>query len=485
MTLKIDGRTRVYGVIANPVEHSMSPLLQNMYAERSGQNFQYVPFKVQKEDVEAAVRGAFALNVQGMNVTVPHKQAVMEYLTDIDETAAAIGAVNTLVRTETGYKGYNTDVPGLLRAMTEVGIRIKGRACIILGAGGAAKAAAYMLAKEGAEKIYLLNRSLERAIDLAAYVNGLFEKQIVYPLALSNYGKIPKGKYLAIQTTSVGMYPHTEAAPIEDAAFYEYIEDAVDAVYTPAKTRFMQLVENAGGYAVNGLSMLLYQGVISFELWNPGVTVADETILEARETINGILSENRARQEREREAKKQKDAGLENLILIGFMGAGKTSVGGFLAEQQGLPMVDVDRLIEISSGMSVSDIFEKKGEAEFRRRETQMLLRLLDTDTVVPQKTVISVGGGLPLREENRELLKKLGTVVFLKVSPESVAERLKGDTTRPLLQGEKARQKVAELMMQREPYYTQAAHFAVETDGKDLSQIACEIALLINGQRD
>ena len=144
----MDGKTKICGIIANPVEHSMSPLLQNHYAKRTGVNLAYVPYKVKEENLQSAVEGAYALNILGLNVTVPHKQTVMKYLKDIDETAADIGAVNTLVRMEGGYKGYNTDVPGLLRSIQEEGIVIKDRACILIGAGGAGKAAAYMMSKE-------------------------------------------------------------------------------------------------------------------------------------------------------------------------------------------------------------------------------------------------------------------------------------------------------------------------------------------------
>lgn len=283
----MDGKTKVCGIIANPVEHSMSPLLQNLYAERTGVNMAYVPFKVKEEEVEAAVKGAHSLNILGLNVTVPHKQSVMKYLSDIDETAAAIGAVNTLVRTEEGYKGYNSDVPGLLRAIKEAGFRIEGRDCILIGAGGAANAAAYLMLKEKAGTIYLLNRNENRAKDLAARINAAGGH--VIPLALSEYGKIPKGLYFAVQSTSVGMDPDLDSAAIEDPAFYENIAEAVDMVYTPAETKFMKLVRKSGGLAVNGLNMLLYQGVVSYELWNPGVTVDRETIDEAREKINELL----------------------------------------------------------------------------------------------------------------------------------------------------------------------------------------------------
>ena len=173
--MTISGKTMVCGILAYPVEHSMSPVLQNLYAERTGVDMAYVPFKVkpEPEEIEAALKGAHALNVRGLNVTVPHKQAVMPFLKEIDEGARVIGAVNTLVWREDGYAGYNTDAAGILRAMKEEGIVIKDSACILIGAGGAAKAAGYVLVKNGARVIYILNRSLERAKELAQELNLL------------------------------------------------------------------------------------------------------------------------------------------------------------------------------------------------------------------------------------------------------------------------------------------------------------------------
>lgn len=285
----MDGRTKVYGIIANPVEHSMSPVLQNLYGEQTGADLVYVPFKVKEEELQKAVEGAFALNVQGMNVTVPHKQAVMQYLAGIDAAAADIGAVNTLVRTESGYMGYNTDVPGLLRAVREEGIVMRGRRCIVLGAGGAARAASYMLAGEGAEEIWILNRSVDRARALAGWLNRLTGKDMAKPLSLSDYARIPGNGCFAIQSTSVGMHPKTEDAPIEAPDFYEKISEAYDCIYTPAETKFMKYVKAAGGRAVNGLNMLLYQGAASFELWNPGIRVEAAAVEAARRRIQQFL----------------------------------------------------------------------------------------------------------------------------------------------------------------------------------------------------
>ena len=218
----ISGKSKVCGVMAYPVEHSMSPLMHNYYSEKTGTDLVYVPFKVEPGRVEEAVKGAYALNFTGMNVTVPHKQEVMKYLVDIDEDAKAIGAVNTLVRTDGGYKGYNTDAAGLKRAMTEAGIEIRDRTCILFGAGGAARAAACVLAKEGASVIYVLNRSLEKAEALSEIVNERFGRRVMLPMALDDYGKLECSSCLAVQTTSVGMHPNVDHAPVEDAESVSY-----------------------------------------------------------------------------------------------------------------------------------------------------------------------------------------------------------------------------------------------------------------------
>lgn len=456
----MDGKTGVYGIIGNPIEHSMSPLMQNFYMERTGKNLAYVPFRVEKEQLGDALKGALALHICGMNVTVPHKQEVMKYLAELDEDAAAIGAVNTLVYTEKGYKGYNTDGAGFKRALLNAGIPIEGRDCILLGAGGAAKAVAYILAKEGAASIYVLNRSREKAEQLASYVNGLMGRPIMHPLALTELSAIPAKKkgYLAVQSTSVGMYPNGDQAVIGDPRFYELIHTGVDIVYTPARTRFMELVEEAGGRSVNGLDMLLYQGIIAYELWNPQVQVDDETICMARRLIEEQLAGARSKR---------------NLILIGFMGAGKTSVGQAYARQYGLPIIDTDQRIEEAAGMAIADIFAAQGEDAFRKLETGVLNQLLaHTD-----HAIISVGGGLPLREENRALLKQLGCVVYLDVSPETVMERIGGDVSdRPMLQSEDVEGRIRELLSFRRPVYVKASHIVVDVNGRKVDEIVEEI---------
>lgn len=319
--MKIDGKTKLCGLIGCPVEHTLSPIIHNTLAEKTGENLVYVPFHVERGDVEAAIKGAYALSVMGMNVTVPHKSAVLPYLRGIDPLAEKIGAVNTLVRTDGGYKGCNTDMTGLLRAMHSDGIVIKDREAILLGAGGAARAVAFLLVSEGVKKVWLLNRSVDKAQAVADEINNALEdteNKRVEALALSDYRLLhcttsvgnhtgtnnaeaintgtnhtgtnnaeinnadkdcDQKKYLCIQATSVGLHPDSDRAVIEDSAFYEMIDEAVDLIYKPAETKFMRLCRQAGAKAYNGLKMLLYQGIIAYELWND-IKVDEETAQE-------------------------------------------------------------------------------------------------------------------------------------------------------------------------------------------------------------
>ena len=264
----INGYTRTCGLIGNPVEHTLSPVIHNMLSMVLGENLAYVPFHVENGRLEDAIKGAFALNLLGLNVTVPYKSDVIPYLTDIDPLAENIGAVNTLVRTETGYKGYNTDMPGLYRAMCEDGVKVKGEKVLILGAGGVARAVAMLLLDKGAREAILLNRTVQKAQEVADEVNRIAGRKFAKAMPMDAYDTLPAGKrYLAIQATSVGMYPGCDAAVIEDPAFYEKVHTGYDLIFNPPKTRFMELVEAQGGKAYNGAKMLLYQGIIAFELW--------------------------------------------------------------------------------------------------------------------------------------------------------------------------------------------------------------------------
>lgn len=272
--MQIDGHTKICGLIGNPVGHTLSPLIHNTLASLCEIPLVYGAFQVDEGRLKDAVAGAFALHMTGLNVTVPYKSDVIAELCAVDEPAERIGAVNTLVRQENGFKGYNTDMPGLYRAMCSDGMELAGEEVIILGAGGAARAVAFLCATKGASRVYLLNRTLQKAEAIVREIREKTGYTQMTAMTLADHRLLTGNSYLVIQSTSVGLAPHDGEAVITDEAFYRKVAKGYDLVYRPADTRFMQLVRAHGGEAFNGLKMLLYQGVIAFELWN-GVEITD------------------------------------------------------------------------------------------------------------------------------------------------------------------------------------------------------------------
>ena len=283
MNMEINGKTKLMGLIGNPVEHTMSPVIHNTIAEHMNENMAYLPFPV-KEDLEVAVKGAYALGVQGINVTVPYKSDVMSSLIDVDRQAAIIGAVNTLVKADGGYKGFNTDLPGLYRAMKSDGIELTDAKVVILGAGGAARSAAFLCAFHAAKELYILNRTVEKAELVAEEVKEKTGFDKVVAMALTDYDKLSGDGYLCIQATKVGLYPNVDDTPVKEPAFYEKIAVLYDLIYTPWETMCMRLARESGAKAYNGLKMLLYQAVAAYEMWN-NTSVSEEIAAYAYEEL--------------------------------------------------------------------------------------------------------------------------------------------------------------------------------------------------------
>lgn len=450
MGIDIDGKTRLLGLMGDPVEHTLSPVIHNTLSEILGLNNVYVPFHVKKEGLAKAVEGAFQLNILGLNVTVPHKNDVIASLCSVSDEGLAIGAVNTLVRTENGYRGYNTDMLGLTREIKSYGIELVGRKVIILGAGGAAKAVAYMCMAEKASDIYILNRTLEKATEIAEHMNSFFGRQTIRAMKLSDWREL-EGKYIVIQSTSIGLKPDNDRVVIEDEDFYRMIDTGVDLIYSPFETKFMKLCRRNGAKAYNGLKMLLYQGIIAYELWND-ISVSEEVA----DQVYGVLEKN----------------ARNNTVLTGFMGCGKSTVGKRLAKATGRDFLDVDKYIVDKAGCSISRIFAEHGEEYFRALETEALNEIYNTVT----GTVISTGGGLPMRKVNRDILNRLGEVVYLDVSPDCVYERLKDDTTRPLLQSENPMERIEELLGFRRPVYLDGADRTVNVSYRTVEDIIKDI---------
>lgn len=457
MTRDVKGTTKVCGLMANPVKHTVSPAIHNTLADNLGDDLIYVPFEVQKGKVKEAVEGALSMGILGLNVSVPYKSEVIPFLQEIDPVAERIGAVNTLVRTEdgSGFKGYNTDYYGLLKSFEDYGCSLKGESVILLGAGGVARPAAFLCAEEGAKEVFILNRTVEKAESLSRDVNAFAGRELCKAMSINDYEKLPRDrKYVCIQLTQVGMYPESGSAVIEDPSFYELIHTGFDAVYRPFTTRFLYLCRQHGAKCISGLKMLLYQGIKAYELWN-------ET------SVSGDLSERVYDR-----LLKELIAG-ENIILVGFMGSGKSAVSKEIRKLIEYDRIDLDTYIEKKEKRKISEIFAKEGEEYFRDIETCAIEEFARSGR---KNVILAAGGGLPLRRENREFMHDFGRVVFLKATPETVYERIKDDTSRPLLQTSDVLGKIRELQDKRRDIYTEVADIEVDTDGKTTTEIAREI---------
>ena len=274
----ISGKTGICGIIGDPVEHSMSPLMQNAAFRRLGLDYLYVPFRVRRELLDRALEGVRALNIRGLNVTTPHKVTVMSLLDEIDPLAKRIGAVNTVVNDDGVLSGYNTDAAGFLRALLEKGIEPKGRNVVILGAGGASRAVSLVLAERGS-RILVLNRTLDRAKEVANRVSG-FSRNEVRALELDRdnlSGALGEADIL-VNTTSVGMSPNTGESPVASDLLKPGLV-VFDIVYSPVRTKLLKEAEEAGALAVSGLDMLVWQGAIAFEKWT-GLAAPSELMKE-------------------------------------------------------------------------------------------------------------------------------------------------------------------------------------------------------------
>ncbi|MZQ81959.1 shikimate dehydrogenase [Paenibacillus sp. 5J-6] len=260
----IDSHTILYGVFGDPIRHSRSPIMLNRAFQEADINAVYAAFHVRPDELGDAVRGIRALGYRGINVTIPHKVEVMQYLDVIDEGARVVGAVNTIVNEDGKLIGYNTDGIGYVRSLKEeTGIDLLGKNVLVLGAGGAARGVAYALAKEGAGCIYIANRTKERALELADTISA-FTKTI--GLGLDEISNVVDEVAFVLNTTSAGMHPHTDELPMPVELLREH-HLVSDLIYNPRITRFLREAETLGARIHGGLGMFIYQGAYAFEYW--------------------------------------------------------------------------------------------------------------------------------------------------------------------------------------------------------------------------
>ncbi|ACV63524.1 shikimate 5-dehydrogenase [Desulfofarcimen acetoxidans DSM 771] len=267
--LNITGATKICGIIGDPIEHSFSPFMHNAAFAALGLDYAYVPFHVKRDNLSDALKAVRALNIKGINVTVPHKQAVLQYLDEISSSASLIGAVNTVVNNHGYLVGYNTDAPGFVRSLKEqAGFSPEGAGIFILGAGGAARAVAVELALSGASLIHIANRTVDRAEEIAGLIEGNTScSSKAYSQQDLSLSKLMKDADLIIQTTSQGMYPRVTELPAYPLDAFHAGQLVCDLIYNPRQTIFLQMAEQCGAKTLNGMGMLLYQGALAFEYW--------------------------------------------------------------------------------------------------------------------------------------------------------------------------------------------------------------------------
>jgi shikimate dehydrogenase len=288
--MKISGKTKVCGLIGNPVEHSSSPILHNTAFQHLGLDFIYLVFTVTKESLADALSGMRSLGIKGLNVTMPHKVDVIRYLDELDETARSIGSVNTILNQKGKLIGYTSDGIGALKALKYHGADPSGKKVVVLGAGGASRSVSFTLAQEAGELV-ILNRTLMKAqklVDDLSSHQGRRPKVRADKLNSKNVSKELKDADILVNATSVGMRPQESLSPIDPSLLRSDLV-VFDMVYEPLETKLLAEAKRKGATTMDGLSMLVFQGAVSFEIWT-GVKAPIEVMM------NAVMEELQARQ---------------------------------------------------------------------------------------------------------------------------------------------------------------------------------------------
>lgn len=388
------------GLLGKKLGHSYSPQIHSYLGD-----YPYTLYKKTPEELETFLRtGDFT----GLNVTMPYKKDVIPYLDKLTDRAASLGAVNTIVRQKDGTLiGHNTDYFGFHSMLKRSGLEVTGKKVLVLGSGGASATAQYVLKQEGAEVVVISRNgennyhNLERHSDASVIVNA----------------------------TPVGMYPDVGVSPVS-LELFPYLEGVLDIVYNPARTQILLDAEKRGLIAENGLWMLVAQAKESAE-WFTGQTIDDAAI----SRIHKILRNQ-----------------MENIVLIGMPGCGKSTIGKKLAQRLSMDFIDADDEIVKESGMPIPKIFEAYGEAYFRDLETSVLNRLGKQSG-----KVIATGGGCITRQENYPLLHQNGRIFWIQRDID-----LLPTDGRPLSQANK----LDALYRARKPLYEAFADHLIENIG-------------------
>ncbi|MGB7376386.1 MAG: shikimate dehydrogenase [Rivularia sp. (in: cyanobacteria)] len=265
----ITGTTKLLGIIGHPVEHSLSPLMQNAALAKLELDYTYLPFPIQPQNLAKALDGFAAIGVMGFNATIPHKQAIIPLLCEVEPIAQAVGAVNTVVRQDDRWIGTNTDVEGFIAPLRSHDKNWSQINAVVLGNGGAARAVVAGCSQLGCASVFVVGRNLQK---LKEFRDSWQDSPIQVNLQIHQWDSLPeiiKEANLLINTTPMGMYPKIEDSPLDVGLFTHLPKDAIvyDLIYTPSPTKFLQYAQQADKTAIDGLEMLVQQGAAALKIW--------------------------------------------------------------------------------------------------------------------------------------------------------------------------------------------------------------------------
>ncbi len=412
-------------VTGNPVLHSKSPLIFNTIFFHLSVDAIYG--RIAAADAGEAMFLFKELDLTGMNVTAPFKNSIIDHLDSVDPAAIKIGGVNTVVRENNSLKGYNTDHLGVTESLKNRGIEIEGKQCVVLGAGGAGRAAVYGLVKKKGE-VTIVNRTYEKAIEVARSFGCKTKKVEMLKSLLKN-------SYILVSTLS-------STIDIIPAEWLQQKLVVFDANYK--KSPLSQKAEAKGCAVIKGEEWLLNQAIPAYRHFL-GTALGDKDLLNRiRESLLSTPSPGR----------------LKNIALVGFMGSGKSYIGKMLAQKVGFSFIDLDEQLEKKAGRSIPDIFKIEGEAAFRLKEKAILNQELPRHSGV----VYACGGGVVKNEENRKTLKKHSLVIWLYSSIKTSLKRIP-QGTRPLLDCWNPEKKARNMLNARLLPYARAADLIVSSE--------------------
>ena len=423
---------RKFAVIGHPISHTMSPFIHKELFSARNEQILYDVLDIPPK--ELCEKLSLLKQYDGLSVTIPLKTSIIPFLDNIDENAKICGAANTVNGKD--FKGYTTDAQGFLNALESKGQALKGK-ILCLGCGGVSRTICFEAAKNGCEiTVAVRKQSLEKAQGLVDDLKNYDKNLKVY---LIDTNEITGDFDLFFNGTPVGMYPNTHEMPVKEEVL-DHVKVLFDAVYNPQKTMLITEASKRGITVIDGLSMLVWQAAAQQEIWDNikiEPQTAEKTIQKASEEIKRIFY------------------GQNNIFLCGFMGCGKTTFGRALAEHLSFDFADTDSLIEQSCGMSIKDIFEKKGEHYFRDIEHNLCKKLAKR-----KNTIIATGGGVFTFKRNVFALKYFGKTVFIDTPFDVIEKRLNADTTRPLFKSSTGAQK---LFDKRRDMYIQNADIVID----------------------